>query len=136
MKIFFDANVLIAAFIARGVTSELFEHCLTEHTICTSKFVLDELHKNLVRRFGFSKAKANRVVKFIRKNAVVVDYALLSEPICRDPSDDHILAAAISGEVDCIISGDEDLLVLRNVHSIPILKPADFWRFEKEKIGG
>lgn len=36
MKILLDTNVLIAAFIARGMCSELFEHCLAEHTIMES----------------------------------------------------------------------------------------------------
>lgn len=135
MKIFFDTNVLIAAFIVRGTCSELFDHCLIEHKIYISQWVLDELYEKLVRKFRFPKTKVDQIVNFIRKNTEMLTYTPLSTPICRDPDDDHVLASAVSGNVDCLISGDEDLLVLKNFHGLPIIRPSDFWRFEKEKMG-
>lgn len=45
---------------------------------------------------------------------------------CRDPKDDKFLTAALAGLVDCIISGDADLLVLTPFEGIPILRPAEF----------
>ena len=135
MKIFFDTNVLIAAFIARGTCGELFDYCLIEHKIYISQWVLDELYEKLVRKFRFPKTKVDQIVNFIRKNTEMLTYTPLSTPICRDPDDDHVLASAVSGNVDCLISGDEDLLVLKNFHGLPIIRPGDFWRFEKEKMG-
>ena len=41
-------------------------------------------------------------------------------PVCRDPDHDNILAAAISGKCDSIITGDKDLLVLKQYESIDI----------------
>ncbi|GAI59240.1 unnamed protein product [marine sediment metagenome] len=135
MKIFFDTNVLIAAFIVRGTCSELFDHCLVEHKIYISQWVLDELYEKLVRKFCFPKAKVDQIVSFICKNTEMITYTPLSTPICRDSDDDHVLASAVSGNVDCLISGDEDLLVLKNFQGLPIIRPGDFWRFEKEKTG-
>ncbi|MBM3702919.1 MAG: putative toxin-antitoxin system toxin component, PIN family [Actinobacteria bacterium] len=135
MKIFFDTNELIAAFIVRGTCSELFDHCLLEHKIYISQWVLDELYEKLVRKFRFPKTKVDQIVNFIRKNTEMLTYTPLSTPICRDPDDDYVLASAVSGNVDCLISGDEDLLVLKNFQGLPIIRPGDFWRFEKEKIG-
>jgi len=135
MKIFFDTNVLIAAFIVRGTCSELFDHCLVEHRIYISKWVLDELYEKLVKKFRFPKAKVDQIVNFICKNTEMLTYTPLSTPICRDLDDDHVLASAVSGNVDCLISGDEDLLVLKNFQDLPIIRPDDFWRFEKEKTG-
>ncbi|HPF58578.1 MAG: putative toxin-antitoxin system toxin component, PIN family [Candidatus Competibacteraceae bacterium] len=34
------------------------------------------------------------------------------EPICRDPDDDHVLAAALVINADYLVTGDKDLLVL------------------------
>ena len=53
----------------------------------------------------------------------------LKDSVCRDPDDDNVLAAAIGGKADLIVSGDDDLLVLRNYQGIPILKPrmAFYW---------
>ena len=49
----------------------------------------------------------------------------LVEPICRDPDDDKVLAAAIGGDADLIVSGDDDLLALGNYRSIEILSARD-----------
>ena len=40
---------------------------------------------------------------------------------CRDPKDNKFLELAISGAADCIITGDQDLLVLNPYRQIPIL---------------
>jgi putative PIN family toxin of toxin-antitoxin system len=40
-----------------------------------------------------------------------VEPAALS-PVCRDPEDDIVLATAIAGRADAIVTGDDDLLVL------------------------
>jgi len=44
--------------------------------------------------------------------------------VCRDPDDDEVLALAIAAQVDLIISGDDDLLVLQAFEGIPIVNPA------------
>ena len=43
----------------------------------------------------------------------------------RDPDDDQILAAAVSGNADLIVTGDEDLLVLGDYRQIPIVTARD-----------
>jgi len=30
------------------------------------------------------------------------------------------------------LPGDKDLLILRNIENIPILPPADFWKFQEK----
>lgn len=44
----------------------------------------------------------------------------------RDPDDDVVLACAIDGQADVIVTGDKDLLVLRSFRKIPILTPRQF----------
>ena len=46
--------------------------------------------------------------------------------VCRDPQDDHVLALAVSGRADLIVTGDADLLVLDPFRGIPILTPRAF----------
>jgi predicted nucleic acid-binding protein len=57
--------------------------------------------------------------------AKVVDASDLA-PVARDPDDDAVLAAAIEGEASAIVTGDRDLLVLREHHGIRIVTPRDF----------
>jgi putative PIN family toxin of toxin-antitoxin system len=46
--------------------------------------------------------------------------------IAEDPDDDHILAAADTARVNCIVTGDKHLLRLGSYKGIPILAPAEF----------
>lgn len=46
-----------------------------------------------------------------RGNCIVVVHGGLNERVCRDESDDNILAGALEGKVDVIVTGDKDLLV-------------------------
>ena len=45
---------------------------------------------------------------------------------CRDPKDDKFLELAVYGSASCLITGDEDLLVLHPFRGIPILSAAQF----------
>ncbi|MBI5559932.1 MAG: putative toxin-antitoxin system toxin component, PIN family [Deltaproteobacteria bacterium] len=130
MKVLFDTNVLIAAFLTRGLSNEVFEHCLSEHTICTSEWILDELEGNLKGKLKFPPAKAENIVLFLRKNTLMAATRPLKEKACRDPDDDNVLSAALAVEADCIISGDGDLLTLQKFRGIRIISPSGFWEFE------
>jgi len=44
-----------------------------------------------------------------------------------------VLATAVSGACDCIVTGDADLLVLGSYGGIPIIPPRDFWQFEIDR---
>jgi uncharacterized protein len=55
----------------------------------------------------------------------VIDPPPLPQPVCRDPNDDMVLALALAAQVDLIVSGDNDLLVLHPFEGIPIFSPAD-----------
>ena len=48
--------------------------------------------------------------------------------VCRDPDDEPYLQTALAGRADFIVSGDGDLLALREIEHIPIVTPADFDR--------
>ena len=45
----------------------------------------------------------------------------LSERVSRDPDDDAVLACALAAGADLVVSGDDDLLVLKQYQGIPIL---------------
>lgn len=44
---------------------------------------------------------------------------------CRDPKDNKFLEAALAGEADAIVTGDDDLLVLHPFEGVEILRPAE-----------
>ncbi len=46
--------------------------------------------------------------------------------VCRDPKDDKLLALALDGHADAIITGDKDLLTLHPFEGIAIITPAAY----------
>jgi putative PIN family toxin of toxin-antitoxin system len=130
MKIVLDTNVLIAALIARGVCADLLEHCVLSHTILVSDFILGELRGHLVGKFKHTDQEADEAIALFRSQMESVEPVALDQPVCRDTDDDHILGTAIAGQAECIVTGDKDLLVLKQYEGIHILSPGDFADFE------
>lgn len=130
MKVFFDTNVLIAAFATHGACNELLTHCIARHSMYTSEFVLNELEQKLLKKIKLTKEESVVIIAFLRRNCEITPEQKIPRT-SRDKDDDHILAAGLKAKVDCIITGDNDLLVLKSIEGIPILLPADFWKFEQ-----
>jgi putative PIN family toxin of toxin-antitoxin system len=130
MRVVLDTNVLIAAFITRGFCSELLEYCGEQHSLIVSGFILHELQDRLVDKFRYTEQEAAEAASLIRSVAEEVSPADLGVSVCRDPEDDAVLGTAAAGHVACIITGDADLLVLREFRGIRILRPAEFADFE------
>lgn len=130
MRILLDTNVLIAAFVSRGTCSELVEHCVRNHSLISSVPLLAELEEKLSGKLGFSRQETRDAINLLRGVMTLVEPVPLDQPVCRDPDDDSVLAAAVTGECNCVVTGDKDLLVLEQFQRIPIVTPADFWRLE------
>src|SRR3954469_10922627 len=122
MRIVLDTNVLIAALISRGVCSELLEHCALNHVLVTSDFILGELHE---------ANEANEAIVLLRSQMEHVAPTLLENQVCRDADDDQVLGTAVAGKATCVVTGDNDLLVLQRFKEVEILSPAKFAAFEK-----
>ena len=50
----------------------------------------------------------------------------LEKPVCRDPDDDWVLATAVAGQAEAIVTGDGDLLALGKYQGVAILTPRQF----------
>lgn len=125
-----DTNVLVAAFVARGQCHELLEHLSRSHRLLTSKAILDELREKLLDKIKAPPDTVEEAIELEQSRMEVVRPEPLSEPVCRDPDDDAVLATALAAKADCLITGDGDLLDLETFQGIPILRPADFWKSE------
>jgi putative PIN family toxin of toxin-antitoxin system len=136
MRLVLDANVLIAAFVARGVCAELLEHCVREHRPVTSEAILEEVRRNLIEKVRASAAQADQTVRLLRTRFEVVEHVVLEHPVCRDPDDDLVLGTAIAGRCDAIVTGDRDLLDLVTHREIAIVSPRGFWSFESQRLQG
>jgi uncharacterized protein len=125
VNLVFDTNVLFAAHISRGKCTMLYELALATQILFTSPWILDELQEKLVTKAKLPMHEAAEVRREVGANARIVDPATLPSRVCRDPDDDHVLGTAIAAHADLIVTGDQDLLVLREYCGIPIINPAE-----------
>ena len=131
MRVVLDTNVLISAFIARGLCVEVFEAVLAHHQLVVSAGLLGEFERTLRDKLGFDPTRVDRALALLRRVGESVQVEPLTAPVCRDPDDDMVLARARSGRAACIVTGDDDLLTLERFEGIPILSPRQFWEVER-----
>jgi putative PIN family toxin of toxin-antitoxin system len=132
VKLILDTNVLVAALVARGVCSDLLEHCVRHHVVISSRPLLDELRDVLTSKFHQRAVDVRSAVRLNAETFTLVTPEALEPPACRDRDDDVVLATALACECAAIVTGDQDLLVLDPLHSIRVLAPAAFWKWESQ----
>lgn len=125
MKLVFDTNVVVAGIVAEGLCREILEIHVSEHDVILSQVLWDELVTTLRRKFGLSPDDLP-ILALYRQHSTWCEPAVLSDAVCRDPDDDWVLATAVAGEADAIVSGDADLLTLSSYSGIEILSPRQF----------
>lgn len=131
MRIIFGTNVLIAALISGRFCHELLDHCVLTHTLITSDFILDEVAEKLVSKFKNSVDLADEAQALLRSRMQLVVPSRLSSPVSRDSDDDNVIATAVEGHCDWIITGDDDLLILKKFEGIRITTPGGFLNEEE-----
>lgn len=125
MRVLLDTNVLVAAIAADGLCRNLVRVHVQPHTIIFSKRLAREFEKTMRKKFGLAPEELP-MWTVLQERMEWVRPRALSEPVCRDADDDWVLATAMTGKVDVIVTGDEDLLILKNHAGIPIFSPRDF----------
>ena len=125
MRVVFDTNVVVAGIVAEGLCREILEIHVPEHTAILSPVLWDELVATLRRKFGLTPDDLP-ILALYRQHAAWCDPAKLAKAVSRDPDDDWVLATAVAGDAEAIVSGDADLLTLDSYSGIQILSPRQF----------
>jgi len=126
VKVVLDTNVLVAAFATRGLCEAVLEVCLAGHDLVLSEPILKELRRHLRGKFKVPRVQAQAIVAFLREHAAVVAPATVPADACRDRTDLAVLGTALAAEADCLVTGDRDLLDLREFRRTAILSPRAF----------
>ena len=116
---------MVAGIIAEGLCREILEIHVPEHTAILSQVLWDELMTTPRRKFSLAPDDLP-ILALYRQHADWCDPAKLAEAVCRDPDDDWVLATALAGDAEAIVSGDADLLTLGRYSSIQMLSPRQF----------
>ena len=132
MKIILDSNVIIAAFAGRGLCNSLFELCLDRHDIFVSDSILSEVQKNFQKKLNLPAQKTDMIISYLKEFCLVGQYDKLKKRVCRDKDDDEILGLAKGVNAQYIITGDNDLLSLKNFEETEIISPRQFWEIAKK----
>ncbi|MGD0781920.1 MAG: putative toxin-antitoxin system toxin component, PIN family [Candidatus Aminicenantales bacterium] len=127
-----DTNVIVASLIHPAGTTGAILSRLRDgaFTIVLSPALLDEIaavmsYPKIRDKYGIRTSDMEVIAGLL---ALRGQMAMPTEAIhvCRDPDDDILLEAAVAGEAEYIVSGDEDLLAIRKFRMVRIVKPAVF----------
>lgn len=127
MRVFLDTNVLTAAFATRGLCEDVLRITLAEHELVVGETVLIELERTLVHKLRVPVHQARAVSSFLRSQADVIKPVEPANWPERDPDDRWVVAAAVEGGVDFLVTGDRDLLEVAGKVSVAIVSPRSFW---------
>ena len=123
-----DTNVLISAALTPAGLPRVIVDAIrdAQGVLLLSDETFGEL------RTRFHRSKFDRYVSRDARWLFLAQLEAVSEWVsivgaklgCRDPGDDMLLETALLGRADCLITGDQDLLVMSPFHGIPIRTPA------------
>jgi len=133
VKILLDTNVWVSALIWGGQMSPFLQ--LAESgliTLITSEPILAELsqvlqYEKLQAKIRSLRTTPQELMELAQNLSELHPTVEISVPELRDRKDVIVLATAAAGNVDTIVTGDRDLLVLGEFLGVPIVSPRDFF---------
>ncbi len=128
-RVVLDTNILVSALLFKGELSaiaDLWKKGMIIPVISRETF---EEFKGVLEYPKFSLTN-DEIRAIIEEDILpffdVVEITHNIKGICRDPDDDKFLSCAVSAEVDFIVSGDKDLLILKRYKTVRIIKASEF----------
>jgi uncharacterized protein len=131
LRVIVDANVAIAGVVSLGLCEALMELCLENHQPVLCEGILDEIREKLASKIKVPAPLIAEYLKVLRSYAEIVEPEEVQEGVCRDPDDLMVLGLVVPGNADVIVTGDNDLLVIKEYRKAQILSPRGFWELNK-----
>ncbi|PIQ95153.1 MAG: putative toxin-antitoxin system toxin component, PIN family [Nitrospirae bacterium CG_4_10_14_0_8_um_filter_41_23] len=130
LKVLFDTNVLISAFLTDGLCSKLVLRANKgEFELYTCPIILNEFEEKLRTQFSLTKAEIKEALTLIKEISLTVnpiESNVEVKGVCRDKDDDMVLTCALTAKVDFLVTGDRDLLIIGVYQGINIISPRAF----------
>ena len=126
-KVVLDTNLFVSILLGSPALVSLSKLIRSAKIrLIVSPAQIAELVEVLHRpKFNFLPGDIEALLNWIRSETMLVTPETIGK-ISRDPKDDFLIASAVAGRADAIVTGDKDLLVLGSYAGIPILSPRQF----------
>ena len=131
-----DTNVWVSAILSPGnPPAKILEFALTgKMRLIISPGIIREIGqvlkypkvKKALKKHRISSQEVDDVILKLLKAAVISSGEILAAGVSDDPADDMVIACALEGHADFIISGDHHLTDLENYQGIKIVAPSTF----------
>jgi putative PIN family toxin of toxin-antitoxin system len=108
-RVLCDTNILVSAFIAGGPPSRVVESAIDGRIdLLIASPVIEELERVLSVKIGLDEGRINEITTLLNELASsrLLPPPAAPPPITGDPDDDLILACAVEGHADVLVSGD------------------------------
>ncbi|MFB0535173.1 MAG: putative toxin-antitoxin system toxin component, PIN family [Anaerolineae bacterium] len=133
IKAVFDINVLVRIALGRTPAARLLRAVWENRgfTLVISEEILDELalvmhYPRIAERYNFTETDWRNFESALRGTAIMVPGMYFVERIEADPSDDKLLACALEGQADYLVSDDPHLRDLKYYHGVQIISLEQF----------
>jgi len=131
MRVVLDTGILIAALITKDTPPDQLYQAWRKRRfeLVTSEWQLDEFRR--VSRYAklrkyLQPIEAGNLINGLRHQALLLQ-TLPDVDLSKDPDDNPLLAMAIAGEADYLVSGDKrDVLALKKVDKTRIITARRF----------
>ena len=134
MKLVLDTNIYISAFLWGGKPKEILERAIEgKDEVFISRAIKDEIFEVLKRpSFKVNETAIEALMREIEDISELVIVTERIERLCRDIDDNAIIECAVGAEAEYIITGDNDLLVLKSYRKIKIVNTSEYLRIIEE----
>lgn len=128
MRIVLDTNVYISGILFGGNSKAIIDLILEgKFELFITEEIIKEINDVLLRpKFDFSPGIVRHIISEIDLISKIVIPKIKHNIVERDFDDNIIIDCAIECNADCIVTGDNDLLDIKNFKGIEILNPRDF----------
>jgi uncharacterized protein len=126
-----DTNILISYLFGGTIITSLIDAVEDDAYLPALSPFLEQEFVDTMRKPKISRrVDIADALDFIREWKNFANFVIprCRVTVCRDHKDNEVLACALEASAEYIISGDNDLLVLKVFHGIRIISPAEFVR--------
>lgn len=130
-----DTNALVSAAIKpEGKPAQIYAQAATRYVLLCSDFIVHEIESVLPRQHIQKKYPSlvtlqlqTRFIADLRSVATMVVSRTMLKVVKEDEKDNQVLACALDGHADYLVTGDRHLLALKLFHRIRIITPTEFF---------